>query len=110
MERVVHKTRKQQMNDIKQDLLNQIRQNGTAGEYYINLVDDYMSLWDAKNRLIADIKRRGVCVERSTATSVNMIKNESVGELVKVNAQMLKLLDSLGIKPSQSGGEVDDKL
>ena len=34
-------------------------------------------------------------------------KNESVDLRIKVNAQMLRLLAELGIKPVQAGGEDD---
>lgn len=37
----------------------------------------------------------------------NMKRNESIDQQLKVNAQMLKLLDALGIKPS-TGGEEDE--
>jgi hypothetical protein len=40
---------------------------------------------------------------------VKICKNESVGELQKINAQMLKILDSLELKTAQ-GGEEDDEL
>lgn len=96
--------------EIKQDLLDQLERNGTIGKYYTDLVDDYMSLWDVKNGLIADIKERGSVVPYVTVTgTVNMKKNESVGELLKVSAQMLKILDGLGIQPAQ-GDAFDDEM
>lgn len=33
---------------IRQDLLDQLESDGTVGEYYIDLVGDYMSMWDTK--------------------------------------------------------------
>lgn len=93
--------------DIGRDLLDQLERNGTVGSYYTDLVDDYLSLWDTKNKLIADIKARGVAVQGAQGTK----KNDSVGELVKLNAQMLKLLDSIGIKPAQAdGGDEGDEM
>ncbi len=38
-----------------------------------------------------------------------MKKNDSVSELLKVNAQMLKSLSDLGIKPSSSEGDEDEE-
>lgn len=95
---------------IRADLLGQLERNRTAGAYYTDLVEDYMELWDTKNKLTADIRERGVAVKCVTQAGVNMRKNDSVGELVKLNAQMLKLLDSLGIKPAQAEGELDDEM
>ena len=41
---------------IRQDLLDQLDRAGVYGSHYLDLVDDYMALWDVKNDLIADIK------------------------------------------------------
>jgi len=89
---------------IKQDLLDQLERNGVYGKYYIDLVYDYMSLWEIKNKLIQDIKKRGVSVPGMHG----MKKNESITELNKTNAQMLKILNELGLKPSRSDGDPDD--
>ena len=102
--------------EIKQDLLDQLERNGTVGKYYIDLVNDYMSLWETKKKLIADIKERGVSIKWETYNKDGEVvqsghkKNESVDQLVKVNQQMLKLLDALGIKPSQGGDPDDDDM
>ncbi len=96
---------------IKEDLLDQLERNGTVGSYYRDLVDDYMELWDAKSLLAKDIRGRGVVVEyTSNNGTVNKKKNESLGELVKVNDRMVKLLDALGITPAQAEGDEDDEM
>ena len=97
--------------EIKQDLLDQLERNGTVGKYYLDLVGDYMKMWDAKNMLIKDIEARGAVVDYvSNNGTKNKKKNESVGELIKVNAQMTKLLDSLGIEPAQVAVDDDDEM
>ncbi|CRZ34599.1 P27 family predicted phage terminase small subunit [Herbinix hemicellulosilytica] len=94
--------------EIKQDLLDQLERNGTVGQYYIDLVNDYMELWDTKKKLIADIKDRGVTVKwQNGANQWGHKKNDSVDMLVKVNQQMIKLLAALGLKPSQDGDPDD---
>lgn len=96
--------------EIKQDLLDQLDRNGTTGKYYIDLVDDYMDLYDTKEKLIKDIKERGVtCKYQNGKNQWGYKKNDSVDQLLKVNQQMLKLLDALGIKPSQDGDVDDDE-
>lgn len=95
---------------IQDDLTDQLERNGTTGQYYSDLVNDYLKLWDTKNLLIKDIEARGVTVESVTAAGVNLKKNDSVDQLIKLNAQMLKLLDSLGIDPAQSDGGADDEM
>lgn len=91
-------------NQIESDLLDQLERNGTVGKHYKDLVCDYMSMWDTKNLLADDIKKRGAVVDyESNNGTVNKRKNDSVGELVKVNMQMIKLLDAMGVKPAQAG-------
>lgn len=95
--------------EIKKDLLDELERNGTVGKYYTDLVDDYMSLWDAKNLLKADVKERGAVVEYvSNNGTINKRKNESVGELVKVNDRMVKLLEALGITPDGAVNDDDE--
>lgn len=87
--------------DIKKDLLEQLEKNGTHGSQYLDLVDDYMAFYDIKNKLIADIKKRGVSVEyKNGQNQFGIKKNESINELNKTNAQMLRLLSLLGLDPS----------
>lgn len=85
--------------EIKKDLLKQLDSNGTYGKQYEDLVSDYMELWNIKNNLIADIKERGVAIEWSNGKQHGMKKNDSISELNKTNAQMLKILSELGLKP-----------
>lgn len=95
--------------EIEQDLIDQLERNGTVGKYYFDLIGDYMRLWNTKNMLLDDIEKRGVSVEYNNGGGQTGIKkNESVDQVLRVNAQMLKLLDSLDIKPSQNDGEDDE--
>lgn len=95
---------------IQKDLVDQLERNGTSGQYYIDLIRDYMEMWDTKNKLAADIKKRGITVENTTTAGVNLKKNDSVTDLVKINAQMLKLLSEIGIKPARTSGEGDEEM
>ena len=94
---------------IKQDLLDQLERNGIYGQHYIDLVNDYMALWEVKNKLIKDIKEKGVQIKYQNGENQwGYKKNDSVRELTNVNNQMLRLLDSLGLKPSKFEAEEDD--
>lgn len=64
--------------DIKKDLLDQLERNGVFGKQYTDLVDDYMALWDIKNKLIKDIQKRGVTVEWSNGPSQSGFKKMSL--------------------------------
>lgn len=102
------KTKRERLREtIRQDLQTQLKNNGTAGQYYLDLIDDYMDMWDTKNGLTADIRERGekVPVYSAHSSAPSKKTNDSVIDLLKVNAQMLKLLDSMGIKPAQVDGE-----
>lgn len=102
-------TKKAARVEIKADLLDQLERNGTTGKYYLDLVDDYIEFYETKKKLIKDIKARGVVSKyQNSETQWGFKKNDSIDQLLKVNQQMLKLLDALGIKPSQDG-EVDDE-
>lgn len=96
---------------IKKDLLDQLERNGIFGNHYLNLIDDYISLWEIKEKLIKDIKKRGVSVYWCNGGGQEGYKkNDSIAELNKTNAQMLKILSELGLKAEkQERGEGDDE-
>lgn len=88
--------------EIKQDLLDQLDRNGTAGKYYIDLVDDYMNLLKTKNLLQKDIKEKGVSIKyQNGANQWGYKKNDSVDQQLKVNAQQIRILEYLNIKPNK---------
>lgn len=91
---------------IRKSLIEQMEYNGGLTDYYEDLIDDYMKFWSTKTMLIEDITERGVQVEYDNGGGQKgMKKNESVDLLLKTNAQMLKLLGELGIKPGESNFE-----
>lgn len=97
--------------EIRKDLLDQLERNGIYGNQFKDLVEDYMSLWIVKNLLINDIKARGVSIKwNNGGGQTGFKKNDSVGELNKTNAQMLKLLTELGIKATVADSGDDDDL
>lgn len=82
-------------------MLEQLKKQNIKGEYFEDLVDDYMAMWDVKNKLIEDIKTKGVSIKYQNGENQwGYKKNDSVGELQRTNNQMLRLLDSLGLKAS----------
>jgi hypothetical protein len=59
-------------------------------------------MWDIKNLLIEDIQNRGVSIYWCNGGGQEGYKkNESISELLKVNRQMLVILNDLGIRPSE---------
>jgi hypothetical protein len=93
---------------IKTDLLTQLDNNDAIGKHYEDLINDYMSFWVTKQMLIKDIEDRGVtCKYNNGGGQSGYKKNDSVAELVKVNAQMLKILSELCLKPLKQSGKND---
>ena len=101
------------MKAIRESLLVQLKLKGNDTVYFIDLVDDYIRLWKVKEMLDKDINERGVQIEYfNGANQKGLKKNDSVGELLKCNQQMIKLLDKLGLKVNtellNDGDEDDD--
>lgn len=98
---------------IKQDLIDQLERRGVYGQQYLDLINDYMALWDVKNALILDIKERGVSVRYQNGQNQwGYKKNDSVSELTRVNAQMLRILQELGLRAIDIdvGDDDDDEM
>lgn len=100
---------KRTQKNIEASLRKQAKEIGLIQAHYSDLINDYMSLWDVKNKLIEDINNRGVSVQGMHGKK----KNDSVSELNKTNAQMLKLLNELGLDAAkvakvENGDDGDD--
>ena len=104
------RTKKSELREqIRQDLIDQLERQGIYGRHYLDLVEDYMALWDTKNDLIRDIKERGVTVRYQNGQNQwGHKKNDSVGNLVKVNKQMLELLKELGLRAADFEADSND--
>lgn len=89
---------KERRQRIKESLLEQLEMKGADMDHFVDLVEDYMSLWDVKNDLLEDIKKRGVMYKDFSSVGIEMMKNNpSVRELVGINRQMLSILKDLDI-------------
>lgn len=98
--------------DVEKSLRTQLKAKGAEVCHFEDLVTDYLAFWTIKNKLQADIRRRGVSYEDYSATGTRMQKNNpSVKELMGVNRQMLALLKELGLSVDSVkavGGTDDD--
>ncbi|MEK5058637.1 hypothetical protein BK126_03010 [Paenibacillus sp. FSL H7-0326] len=81
---------------IETDLSAQLKDNKVTGHHFEDLLQDYLSLWDLKCKLIDDIKRNGIQVSGMHGPK----SNPSIGDLHKTNDRMIKILDALGLKAS----------
>lgn len=84
---------------IRAALLKQLKDRGAEQQHYISLVDDYLKMWEVKNFLFDDIKARGVTVVYDNGGGqTGRKKNDSVAEVNKISASMLKILSELGLR------------
>ena len=89
--------------EIKTDLVQQLKDMKVTGKHFYSLIDDYMGLWEIKNNLIADIKERGVNIEYNNGGGQRGFKkNDSISELNRVSAQMLKILQELNVTTDEN--------
>lgn len=84
---------------MRESLLNQLRLQNKTSDFYTDLVNDYVDYWRIKKKLIADIKKKGVRYETVNGNGIEVEKpNESVTNLPKITAAMLKILSDLNLK------------
>ncbi len=99
---------------IKEDLQNQLISQNKFGKQFDDMIEDYLYFVDMKERLQHDIDINGIRYRTTGGNGFTTYKpNESCERLLKVNAQMLKILQDLDLKVSDDGlkeGEGDDLL
>lgn len=112
------KERQKQIEDkistIRDDLNNQLLSQNKFGKQFDDMVEDYIFFVKLKENLQYDIAEHGLRYRAVTGNGYPTDKpNESVQNLIKVNAQMLKILQDLELKAPDEGpeeGEGDDLL
>ena len=68
-------------------------------EFYMDMIDDYVYYWSLKKKLITDIRAKELRYETINGNGVTVEKaNESVVNLQKTTATMLKILADLKLK------------
>lgn len=98
---------------IKESLIKQLEVKGANVAHFLDLINDYLVLYDIKKKLQADIKKRGVAYETLSASGFKITKqNQSVKDLVAVEKQMLSILKEMGLTTDKPTGEeiIDDDL
>ena len=93
---------------IKADLKGQLQSLKKTGMYFDDLIEDYIYLWKLKKKLQKDIKQTGIRYMTVNGNGKEVEKtNDSVTRLLKVTAQMVKLLTDIGLNEPTIGGEDD---
>lgn len=94
---------------LRASLIEQLERGGNDTPHFLDLVEDYMKMYVAKELCGDDIKAKGVSITSIGSTGQTTIKkNESVDLLIRTNAQMLKVLDKLGIATDGEASEDEE--
>ena len=103
--------RTKEYRSIRTSLIDQLERSGNDLPHFLNMVEDYMSMYVTKELCKADIADRGISVTSIGSTGQLVTKkNDSADLLLKTNQQMIKLLDMLGIKPDAGLGAEDEEM
>lgn len=87
---------------IYDSLKEQLLLNDNYNDYTEDLLQDYLTMYEVKSQLALDIENNGISIEYDNGGGQRGRKgNSSIDLLNRTNAQMLKLLDSLGLKPTK---------
>lgn len=82
--------------DLRKSLLDNLEARGLVEEAYTDKVEEYMDFWVQRQKLEADIARRGVTVLDEKRGMP--VENRSVSLAVQVSRQMLAIFAALGLK------------
>ena len=105
------KNKPKKYREIKKSLLNSLETANNNTPVFQNLVKDYMTLYETKELAKTDISERGVMVKYQNGKSQSGYKkNDMIEAILKINAQMIKILDKLCINADGGLGLEDDEL
>lgn len=101
--------KKEERDQVRDSLMEQLRMQKKTPEFYSSLVDDYMKYWNLKKDLFDDINKNGLRYESTNGNNITTIKpNESVQNLSKITASMLKILNDLNLKEPLTDSTAED--
>ena len=104
----------EEIKQIREDLLAQLLEQGKFGKHFESLIEDYINFEKLKRKMQKDIEENGLRIKTMTGNGFETEKkNDSVLDILKVNAQQLKILQDLDLKtPSKppEEGDGDDLL
>ena len=106
------KPKNEKYNLIKEDLKDQLIDQNKLGHQYDDLLDHAVYLFELKDKLQNDINKNGIRIKTMTGNGYEKeYDNKSVDKLLKVSAQLMKVLNDLGLKEPtvDTGGENNDE-
>lgn len=95
---------------IEKSLIEQLEAQHKDTRYAMDLVADYMRYYDVKQMLFDDIQTNGLRIQMVNGNGFRTEKpNESVPNLNKITATMLKILAELGLKDPATISKSDEE-
>lgn len=109
--RVSAKKRETVRKELRKSMLENLEARGLVELAYIDMLEQYMKLWDWARELEDDVRERGVTVYDNRG---HLTENRSISLGIQVSKQMLSIYTALGFKEAASaalaGGGEDDEL
>lgn len=93
---------------IQKDLLDQLERSGKTQSYWRDLVFDYLSFWETKEKLKIEIERKGAMVTIKNGSQTFRKRNDAIVEMPKISKRMTDILEILDIKPLPDEDDDDD--
>lgn len=99
--------------DIRKSLEKQLRDRGADVLHFQALLDDYIFFYSMQKKMQADIRKRGLVIEATSASGKKYDKeNPSVKQAALYNQRMLAILKELDLTtdscrpPDDDGGDL----
>lgn len=86
---------------IKSSLLKQLEQRDMDVELWHDLINDYLTFWEIKDKLKTEIERNGAMITIKNGQQQFRKRNDAVVELPKISKRMTDILDFLKIEPPE---------
>lgn len=90
--------KKPKKTEVKTDLLQKLEECGMVDKFYVDLVEDYMVLWDMKSALAKECKKKKMITWKNGENQQGEKVNPALKEFRETNKRMVELLKSLGLE------------
>ena len=109
--RVSKKSPKTLRKELRDSMIENLEARGHVEPIYLDMVEEYLELWDRRRTLSEDVKKRGVIVPDRRGGET---ENRSISLGTQISKQMLSIYAALGFKEQASSavptGAEDDEL
>lgn len=82
-----------------------------AEEYHFQkMIEDYCNLNEIKDSLQKSIRENGTVIKEKNSKGFDVTKtNPAISEMIKVEAQMLKIASTLGLTPEENIKDIENE-